>query len=442
MKRKNVPWTDLAESVIKTGLKKGASQVEVSVGEGSEFTVEVREGRVEKLLEAGSKSLTLKVIADQRTATASSSDLTTGTLHQLVENAVARARLASPDPFAGLPENPGAFEDPESLGLFDPKIPELPPEVKMETARTTEKICLSDPRIKKSYGSSFSTYSGLVHLANSAGFSGSYGKTSCTCGVYLQAGEGDNLIDEGWYDSSVAFDRLMKPEEIAEKAIHRVTRLIGAKKISTQNVPVVFESPMTDELMAFLYTCVNGTSIYMKQSFLVDRIGLQVAGNNVSVIDDGLMRGAPGTRPFDREGVPARKTAVIQNGTLNSYLLDTYASRKLGLRSTGNASGAGNFYMAAGGHSPEEIIRSVDKGLFLTGTIGFGQVPSTGDISRGAFGIWIENGAFAYPVSEITISGNLGQLLKSVDMVGNDLDFRRSITGPTIKVAEMTVGGK
>jgi PmbA protein len=435
-------WRDLAESIVSAGLKKGADQVEVSVSEGSEFSAEVREGRIEKLLEAGSRGLSLKVIVDHQVATASSSDLSKETLRLLVENALARARLASPDPCAGLPAEPEAFANPESLGIFDPRIPELRPEAKIEAAKTTERICLSDPRIKKSYGSSFNTYDGRVHLANSRGFSGSYRKTSCSCGVALQAGEGDNLIDEGWSDSSVDLAKLMKPEDIAKKAVYRVTRLIGAKKISTQNVPVVFESPVTDELMGFLATCVNGSSIYTKQSFLAECLGQQIAGAGVTVVDDGLMPKAPGTRPFDREGVPARKTVVVQNGILNGYLLDSYASRKLNMRSTGNASGPTNFYLSAGTHTPEEIIRSVDKGLLLTGTIGFGLVPTTGDISRGAFGVWIENGELAYPVSEITISGNLGQMLKSMDMIGNDLDFRRSVTGPTIKVAEMTVGGK
>ncbi|HEX9934250.1 MAG TPA: TldD/PmbA family protein, partial [bacterium] len=441
MKSRAEHLTALAESIVKMGIKKGADQMEVSVGEGSEFSAEVREGQVEKLLDAGSKGLSLKVIVDHKVATARSSDLSKDTLEKLVENAVVRARMASADSFAGLPETPERYADPETLGIFDPKIMELSAEAKIAAARETERICLADTRIKKSYGSNFSTANVRAYLANSSGFSGSYRKSSYSCGVYLQAGEGDNLIDEGWFDSSVSLERLMKPEEIAKKAVHRVTRLIGAKKIPTQNVPVVFESPVTDELLGFLYTCVNGTSVFQKQSFFADQLDQAVGNANVTVVDDGLLRGAPGTKPFDREGVPSRKTTVIENGILKSFLLDTYASRKLNLRSTGNASGAGNLYLAAGTQTPEEIIRSVDKGLFLTGTIGFGFMATTGDISRGAFGIWIENGELAYPVAEITISGNLGQLLKSVEKVGSDLDFRRSITGPTILVAEMTVGG-
>jgi PmbA protein len=154
------------------------------------------------------------------------------------------------------------------------------------------------------------------------------------------------------------------------------------------------------------------------------------------------MPGGIGTRPFDAEGVPTRKTVVMEKGVLKSYLMDTYAGRKLKMKSTGNASGSTNLYLAAGMSTPEEIIKSVDKGLFLTGTIGFGLVPTTGDISRGAFGLWIEKGEITFPVSEITISGNLGQILQGIQKVGNDLKLKDSITGPTIKVAEMTVGGK
>ncbi|MBN1561239.1 TldD/PmbA family protein, partial [candidate division KSB1 bacterium] len=158
-------------------------------------------------------------------------------------------------------------------------------------------------------------------------------------------------------------------------------------------------------------------------------------------IDDGLIPAAVGTRPFDSEGVPTRKTAVINQGVLQNFLLDTYAARKLGAKSTGNAAGANNLYLVAGQESPESIIRSVDKGLLLTDTIGFGLVPVTGDISRGAFGLWIENGEPAYPVAEITISGNLATILNEIDMIGNDLEFNNSIVGPTIKVREMTIGG-
>jgi PmbA protein len=439
---KNNNLMNLAESLVEFGRKNGASEIEIRINEGSEFSVDVRNGAVERLVEAGAKGLSIRLFVDGKMARATSSDLSRGTLEMLVGNAIERAKLSSADPFAELPEKETITADVEKLKMWDPAILDMLPEKKIETAKKIEKICMADPRVKKCFSSSYGTYTGEMFLANSNGFSGSYKQTTCSSSIYLQAGEEPNLFDEGWGDASRVLANLESPEEIAAKAIHRVTRLIGAKKVESQNVPVVFESPMTAGLLAFLFNCVNGNSIYLKQSFLEGKIGEKIGSDLVTVIDDGLIPGAAGTKPFDGEGVPTRKTVVIENGVMKSYLMDTYASKKLGLRSTGNGSGANNFYLAPGASKPEDIIKTVDQGLFLTGTIGFGQVPTTGDISRGAFGLWIEKGELAFPVAEITISGNLGQLLKEIQMVGNDIKFKDSVTGPTIKVAEMTVGGK
>lgn len=432
----------LAEDLVSFGRKKGADQIEVTINEGSEFSVDVREQEIERLVQAGSKGLSLRIFVEGKMARASSSDLSRETLEKLVINAIDRTKLSSSDPFSGLPEKETFNIDVEKLNIWDPEIPEISPEKKIMAAKETERICLSDKRVKKSFGASFGTYSGVIYLVNSKGFSGSYRRTGCSSGVYLQSGDEPNLFDEGWGDSSRLLANLESPEEIAKKAVHRVTRLIGARKVETQNVPVVFESPMTAGLLSFLYSCVNGNNVYLKQSFLEGKLNEKVGNELVTIIDDGLIPGAAGTKPFDGEGVPVRKTVVIEKGVLKNFLMDTYSARKLKMKSTGNSSGPNNFYLAAGTYSPEEIIKSVDKGLFLTGTIGFGMVPTTGDISRGAFGIWIEKGELAYPVAEITISGNLSQLLKNIEMVGNDLKFKDSITGPTVKVAEMTVGGK
>jgi PmbA protein len=432
----------LAEELVEFGRKNGASQVEVSIQQGTNFSVDVREGEIEKLMEAVSKNLGLRVFVDSKMARASSSDLSKDTLSKLMLNAIQRAKLSSADPFAGLPEKEAIKVDVASLKIYDPAVLEMAPEKKIQAAKEVEAICLKDKRIAKSYGSTFNTYIGERFLANSNGFSGAFKRTNCSNGVSLQAGKDPNLFDEGWSDTSVHLEKLESPETIAKKAIHRVTRLIGGKKIESQNVPVVFEPPMTADLLNFFATCVSGNSIYLKQSFLAGKIGEKVGNDLVNIIDDGLMPGALGTELFDGEGVPLRKTVLIEKGTLQNYLLDTYSAKKLGMKTTGNSGGPNNLYLTAGASTPEQIIKSVDRGLFLTGTIGFGEVPTTGDISRGAFGIWIEKGELTYPVAEITISGNLAQLLQGIQMVGNDLRFKDSITGPTIKVTEMTVGGK
>lgn len=434
----------LAEKLVTYAKNKGADEVEVSLGQGTEFSVDVRNGDIEKLVEAGSKSLSIRLLKDQKTAAVSSSDFDQDTLHRLIDNAVKRAEYSSSDPFAGLPafEKDAGIVDYEKLNIYDPSIAEVKPDHKIELAKTLEGICLKDKRISNSYGASYGDYSGLSVLVNSNGFSGFYKRTSCGLGVYLQGGEGDNKVEDGWSESNRYFEKLWTPEQIAEIAVHRVTRLIGAKKVKTQNVPVVLEPSMTRSILSFLYQCVNGDSIYMKQSFLVDKVGEKIASDSISIVDDGLMPGAPGTRPYDSEGVPVRKNIVVQNGVLKTYLTDTYAARKLNMKSTGNASGTNNFYLENGTFSPEEIIRSVKNGLLLTSTMGHGTNPVTGDFSRGAFGIWIENGELAYPVAEITVSGNLASMLQNIEMVGDDLRLKSSIAGSTIKIGEMTIAGQ
>jgi PmbA protein len=433
---------DMAESLVAAGRSRGADEIQATVAEGSEFSTTVREGRIESLLEAGSRSVSVKVIVDKKVATASSSDLSKDTLERMVAETVDRAARMSADPCAGLPETAERAVDPESLDLFDPAIPDLPAETKISMARKTEALCLADSRIKKSYGASVGTFQGTVALANSRGFAGMYRRTSCSCGVSLQAGEGDNLIDEGWSDASHRLDRLLDPESIARLAVDRTVRLIGARKVETQNCPVVMEPSVASSYLGFLAQCVGGGSVYLRQSFLADRMGQPVGNGLVSVTDDGLIRGGPGTRPFDAEGVPARRTPILERGVLRNFLLDTYSGRKLGLSSTGNASGVNNFWMEAGSSSADEIIRSTKNGLYLTGTIGFGLVAVTGDISQGAFGIWIKDGELAFPVAEITLSGNLGTLLQNVEMVGDDPERKWSVSAPTVKIAEMSVGGK
>jgi len=432
----------LAEDLLRYGKSKGANEMEVAIDEGTEFSVRVLNQEVEKLTQAGSKGIALRVIVEGKTATASSSDFTKKTLEKLVDGAVTRARLSGRDPFAGLPELEGGAVDAATLKIYDPAVGEIPAEKKLALAREVEAVGLREKGVTKSLGASCGTVVLDRLLVNSKGFAGSYRRTSIFLGSSYQAGEGDNLFQDGWYDSSVSLKDLMGAEALGKKAAGQVTRLVGARKVPTQNVPVIFEPPMTGQILGFLARCLSGNAVDQRQTFLAGKLGEAVGNGLVTIVDDGLLPAGRATAPFDDEGVPARRTAVIEKGTLKSYLLDTYYGRKLKLRSTGNASGPTNFYWAAGDKTPEQILKSVDKGLLLTGTLGQGTVPTTGDISIGAFGLWIEKGEVIYPVAEITISGNLGELLKGVEMVGSDLEFRRALTGPTVKFSQMTVGGK
>lgn len=436
---------NLAESLVRYGRESGADEVDVGIGDGREFSVDIRLGQIENLVEAGSTHLGLRVVRDMRTAHASSSDLNLETLRRLVRNAVARAQLGSLDECAGLPPPAELKIDAAALDLFDPEVAGLDARRKIHLALETERIALADQRITNSHGASFVTNVGTVIQANSNGFLGTYEQTFCNLSLGLQAGETDEKAEDYWYSVDRFFNNLEPPEAVARMAVDRTVRQLHPRKIPTQNAPVIFEPAMTAWLLAFVAACVSGTAVYQKATFLAERLGDKIGNNRITIYDDGLMPGKLGSRPFDSEGVPCRRTTVVENGVLRNFLCHTYAARKLKLRSTGNADGGAvgpnNFYLAPGLASPQEIIASTRNGLLLTRTIGHGLNPVTGDFSRGAFGLWVENGQVAYPVSEITVSGNLEDLLKNIDIVGNDIDWRSSVCGPTIKVAGLTLAG-
>lgn len=436
----------LAENLVSFAKSNGADEVEVTIADGNEFSVDVRLGKIENLVEADSRHLGLKIIKDMKTAYASSSDLAKETLKHLIRNAIQRAAFGSRDEHASLPPHVPEKIDISSLKLSDPEIRELDAAKKIQLALETERIALEDKRITNSHGASFVTNEVKTILANSRGFIGTYDQTFCSLSVGLQAGGTDDKVEDYWFSAERFFKDLETPKSIAQRAVERTVRQLNPRKIQTQTAPVVFEPAMTAWLLGFLFACVSGVAVYQKVSFLADRLGQRIGNEKINVIDDGLMPGKLGSRPFDSEGVPCRRTPVIENGVLSSYLCNTYAARKLNLRSTGNADGTGvspnNFYLVPGSVSPQDIISSTKKGFILIRTIGHGLNPVTGDISRGAFGLWVEDGEIAYPVSEVTIAGNLEKILNRVETVGNDLEFRTVVCGPTIKIGELTVAGE
>lgn len=435
----------MAESLVSFGCRNGADEMEVTILNSTEFSVDIRHGEIENLIEAGARSLSVRVIKDQKTAYASSSDLSRKSLQNLVSRAVKRAELSSVDSCAGLPPHQNIRHDFDALRLFDPQILELSPEKKIELAKKTEHIALKDKRIINSHGSSFETRVLSTTLVNSHGFSHAYDETYCGLSLGLQAGQTDKIVEDYWSSAKRHFKELERPETIAGKCIERTIRQLHPRKIPTQRVPVVFEPTMTSWLLGFLFACVSGVSVYQKTSFLQNKLGERISDDRINIYDDGLIPELLGTKPFDSEGVPTQKTAVVEQGILKNYLSNTYAARKLNLASTGNAEGTGvgpnNFYLTAGSIAPEKIIASVDKGLILIRTLGHGLNPVTGDISRGAYGLWVEKGEIAYPVSEITISGNLGEIFRTIEMIGNDLEFRSPVAGPTLKIQELMIAG-
>ena len=254
-----------------------------------------------------------------------------------------------------------------------------------------------------------------------------------------------------WFSVGRSLRMLESPESVGKIAAQRALRRLGARKVPTAKIPVVFDQLNAADLVGEIFGAVNGDAVYRSASFLAGKLGEKVFGDNITVIDDGTMKGGFGTTPFDSEGVPSRRTTVIERGVLASYLLNSYTARKLGLRTTGNASrglaglpgiGSGNFFLQPGTKTPEQIIGEIKDGLYVTEFLGFGVNLVTGDFSRGASGMWIKNGELAFPVEEITVAGNLREMFSNVSEIGNDLKFYGAIASPTIRIEGMTVAGE
>jgi len=444
-------YRELASEVLRQATISGASAAEVGIVESESFSVLVRMRGVDTVKSALEKRLGLRLFLGRRSATTATSDFSPAALDLLVADTLAMAQATPEDPFGGLPDSSAFAAELPDLDLWDAEASRLSIPDRIHLAGKAESAALSlDPRITNSEGSEYGHEDARVFFANSHGFTGEYRASSVVLSATPVAKDHAGMQRDAWYSIQRRLCRLDSPESVGRTAARRTLRRLGARKVPTQEVPVVFDPDMAASLMRSVCGAVSGSAIYRGASFLAGQLGQQVAATGLTVVDDGRMPGGLGSRPFDGEGLPARRTGVIENGKLASYLLDTYTGRKLGLASTGNASrslgqrptvGPMNFYAPPGPHSPEEIIRSVDRGLYVTEMIGFGVNLVTGDYSRGAVGLWIEKGELAYPVEEITIAGNLKDMLRGIEMIGNDLEWRGAVAAPTLKIGRMTVAG-
>jgi len=442
---------DLAGDILADAKKKGATAGDVVMVESDSFFVTVRLGEVEKISQAQEKRLGLRLFFGSSSASASTSDISKQSIERLVEDTVQMTRATARDPHSGLPAPEELAREISDLDLLDDESRSISVEEKIQMALETEKVALDfDPRITNSEGAEFSNQSGRIIYASSQGFSGEYQGSTFGHSVAPVAKSNGSMQRDYWYSSNRKFARLESPKSVGEKAAQRVLRRLGARKIKTCEVPVVFDPEMAGSLLRNLSSALSGYSLYKRASFLIGKLETSIASEWVTVIDDGTIPGALGSKPFDGEGLPTKKKTIVDKGRLQSYLLDTYSGKKLGLASTGNASRSvgeppgvapSNFYLAPGAQSPDQIIASVKTGLYLTELIGFGVNLVTGDYSRGAAGIWIENGELSYPVEEVTIAGNLKEMFQNIGMVGNDLEMRGRIAAPTIKISRMTVAG-
>ena len=443
---------DLAADVVRRALAGGATAAEAVVREGDEFSAVVRLGEVEKLKESGSRIAGVRVFFGQRAASTWSSDFSRDGLDKMISAALALARVTSEDPHAGLPEAAELGRLPGDLDLYYDDVYSLLGEQRIEYARRAERAALdADPRIQNSEGGSFDAATGRRALANSLGFAGDHRRSYCSVTAVPVARGGDGSLQRDyWFAVARSLARLESPEEVGKVAAQRALRRLGARKVKTTRVPVVFDPITAEALLGYLAEAVNGDAIYRGASFLAGKLGERVAGENVTVVDDGTLPGGFGSQPFDGEGVPTRRTPVLERGILKSYLLNAYTARKLGLKTTGNAArglagtpgiSCGNFFLEKGTKTPQQILAGVKEGLYLTDFLGFGVNLVTGDFSRGASGLWIVNGEPAYPVEEITVAGNLREMLRNIAEIGNNLEFRGPVAAPTLRIEGLTVAG-
>jgi PmbA protein len=439
----------IAAGAVQRALKGGATDAECTISDGAEFEAGVRMREIENLKEAASRAAGIRVLVGKRGGSSYTSDFSRDGISRMVDAALELAKITSEDPHAGLPEECGRFDG--DLKLYDDAIAVLETPWKIVQAMEAEASAFSaDPRVTNSKGASFESHLGTRVFANSREFVGSYRTSSCGLAAQPVASENGSTERDYWYTSSRTAAGLESAELVGRKAAERAVRRLNPRKIATQRAPVIFEPRTSRMLLGEIFDAVSGSSIYRHASFLTGKLGEKIASEVLTVIDDGIMPGLFGSSPFDDEGVASRRTVVIERGVLKNYLLNTYAARKLGLNTTGNASrglsgnagiGPGNFYIEAGVQTPERMIADVRRGLYVTELIGATANTVTGDYSSGAAGLWIENGELAYPVSEITIAGNLQTMMMELERAGCDLEFRASVASPTILIREMTISG-
>ena len=447
----------LVADVVALAMKAGASDAEAAAREGDEFSVNVRMGEVETLKDSGSRGLGLRVFVGKRSGSASTSDLTAEGIRQLVDGALALAKVTEEDPFAGLADARefGAASGDQHLYFED--VYSLSGKERIEWARRAEAAAMgADKRITNSDGGSFDARSGRKALANSRGFVGSYRTSYAGVSAAPLAMDADGKMQrDGWWSGARRMSDLESPESIGQEAARRTLRRLGARRVPTQQAPLVFAPETARTLIGSVFEAASGDAIWRGASFLAGRLGETIASTSLTIVDDNTMLlptgvGGFGTSPFDDEGLPSLRNLVVENGVLRNYLLNTYTARKLNMKSTHNAArglagapgtGCGNLYLEPGTLSPEQIIGEITAGLYVTGLMGFGTNLVTGDYSRGATGLWIENGQLTHAVEEVTIAGNLAEMLRNMTAIGNDLVFRGSVASPTLRIDGMTIAG-
>ena len=440
--------TDRAERLVNAALKTGADAADAVAVRSMSLSVEVRDGAVEESERAEGDDLGLRVLVGHRQAVVSTNDLAGDASVALAERAVAMARAAPEDKFAGLADGALLAHDFPDLDLLDPDLPSV---AELEAmAKTAEQAALTVKGVAKSGGASASAGIGGMVLVTSHGFRGAYLGSRHGISMTAIAGEGTGMERDYDYSSSLHAADLDSPEKIGRTAGERAVERLNPRKVSTRKVPVVFDPRISGSLVSHLASAANGASVARKTSFLRDKMGAKLFDDGIRIVDDPLRKRGLRSHPFDGEGVAHRRLALIDDGVLRSWLLDCSTARELGLTTTGHASrgvssvpspSPSNLHMEPGRQSPEDLIADIDDGFYVTDLIGMGVNMVTGDYSRGASGFWIEKGKRTYPVSEVTIAGHLFDIFRTLTPA-NDLEFRYSTNAPTLRLEGLTVAGQ
>ncbi len=425
--------------------KFGATSAAAAATEESGLNVNVRNQSLDTLEHTHDRSIGVTVYIGKSSGNASCGDMSDEGIKQTVKTAVNIAKHTAEDPCAGLPEEELLCKKPKELSLSHPW--DISPEEAIEICKKAEKAGLKhDRRIINTEGASLSSDSGIFVLGNSLGFCEGYAYTNHSIGVTLIAEDKKGMQIGNWYSMKTIPQLLQDPAEIGVKAASRAVSMLSAKNLKTCKCPVIFENRAAQGLVRLLKSAVSGSNLYLKASFLTDKLGQQILPEYIDLIEDPYVKSAYGSAPFDDEGVEPHKRHVVKDGMLNGYFLSTYSAKKLGMRSTGNASGAYNLYLKAKRNHTESdldsLIKRMGTGLLVTSLIGQGVNLTTGDYSRGAKGYWVKSGKISRPIDGVTIAGNLRDMLMNVEAVGKDvLDDNNYFCG-SVLLKEMTVAGQ
>jgi PmbA protein len=443
---KQADFEQLTQDVLKQARSLGATAAAAEVSESSGLSVTVRKGKVETIEQTRDKGLGITVHVGQRRGHASTSDFSPQALQRTVQAAFDIASITGEDPFAGLPDEDRLARDTDTrkLRLFDPW--QLPVDQVIDLALEIEQASFDvDPAISNSDGAAVSIDHGHFIAANSLGFSGGYPYSRHTISCSPIARRGRDMQRDDWYSSSRSASRLADPQALGRYAAQRALARLGARKLSTRKVPVLYEAPLALGLLGSFVQATSGSALYRKTSFLVDTLGKQIFPDHILVHEDPFIPGAMGSGPFDDEGVATTARDVVRDGVLQGYFLSSYSARKLGMQTTGNAGGSHNLRLSSSRTRKrddfEAMLRKLGTGLLLTEVMGQGVNYVTGDYSRGASGFWVENGVIQYPVEEITVAGNLADMFKSIVAVGADTIGRGTKETGSILIESMAVAG-